>query len=498
MNKNGKFDWLANVIYPLAVVLMEAFWLYPWLVWVGGWPVFTVSRPLLSLVSVIIVLAVALLVTRVVLRQKWPTWLMQVVIIGGGLVALLMVLGVEYGSGYTFLSGRWFVYVVRTLGVTFVRPHVIVLALPALLYLWWRGINLGRKTAYFRDIYRTFLLGMAGLITLIVLWQASSASGKLEAPGPGIAWNVIAFFFFGLMAIAIRHLYLMRSSMPREEAALTSVRRWLPVMMGVIGGMVVVVFGVASIFSEDFFQSVGHVAGAVFGCLGKIFNYILIPFNYLLVGILWVFRFFIDLLRSDQPLQPGNSGNMSFSDVFPETTAKELPPEAIMAVKWVLIALVIAVVIFILTKAISRLRARSDREDIEEIHESLWSWRGLRDDLRLLFGMLGQRFKRRPAPASPGYRFDDVSGRLDIREIYRRLLREAARTGMARRRPETAREYASRLEQWVPEGSEPLARITDLYTIVRYGEVYAPEGQVDSTNSLWKKLRDLLRGQMPS
>jgi hypothetical protein len=423
---------------------------------------------------------------------------MQVVIIGGGLVAVLVVLGVEYGSGYTFLSGRWFVYVVQTLGVTFVRPHTIVLALPVLLYLWWRGINLGRKTAGFRDIYLSFLLGMVALIVLIIFWQAGSVSASLGAPGPGIAWYVIAFFFFGLMAIAIRHLYLMRRSMPGEEAALTSVRRWLPVMLGVIGGMVAVVFGVASIFSEGFFQSVGHAAGAVFGFLGKIFNYVLIPFNYLLEGILWVFRFFIELLRSDQPLQSESSANVSFSDAFPETTAKGLPPEAIMAIKWVLIALVIAVVIFILAKAISRLRARGDREEIEEIHESLWSWRGLRDDLRLLFGMLGQRFKRRPAPASPGYRYDDVSGKLDIREIYRRLLWEAARTGMARRRPETAQEYASRLEQWVPEGSEPLVRITDLYTIVRYGEVSAPEGQVDSANSLWRKLRDLLRGQMPT
>ena len=40
-------------------------------------------------------------------------------------------------------------------------------------------------------------------------------------------------------------------------------------------------------------------------------------------------------------------------------------------------------------------------DEIEEIHESLWSWRGLKDDLRLLFGMMGQKFKRKRAPAVP-------------------------------------------------------------------------------------------------
>jgi hypothetical protein len=492
MNRLRSFDWLAVVFYPLVVILMEAFWVSPWLGWLGVWPVFTEPRPALSLASVIIVLVVSLLVTRLLLKQKLPMWSIQCIIIGCGLVTMLLVLGVEYADGYGFLSGRWFVHIGQVLGVTFAHPRTIVIALPAMLYLWWRGIILGQSTSYFKDIYRSFLLGMVALIVLIILWQISSASGTFQKPGPGIGLNVIAFFFFGLMAIAICHLYLMRSAMPREEAALTSIRRWLPIMLGVIGGMVLIGFGVASIFSAEFFESVGHGAGVVFDFLGKIFNYILIPFNYLFEGIFWLLRFILSLIRGNQPSQPDGTGNMTLPE-FTAITSKEWPPAVTETIKWLVIAVIAAVIVFILAKAISRFRTQHAREEIEEIHESLWSWRGLRDDLRLLLGMMGQKFKRKPSE-SPGFHFDEhASGRLDIREIFRHLQWEAGRSGMSRRRHETASEYTSRLQRMVPDSGEPLNRLTVLYTDVRYGEINAPEEQVDNANSLWQTLRELLR-----
>ena len=485
-------DWLAVVFYPLAVILMEAFWVSPWLSWLGAWPVFRESRPVLSLASVVIVLAVSLIVTRVFIKQKLPVWAIQCIIIGCGLVTLLLVLGYEYADGYGFLSGGWFAHTWQVLGVTLKNPGTIAVALPVIIYLWWRGIMLGQSTSYFRDIYRSFLLGMVALIVLIIIWQISSASGRIESPGPGIGVNVIAFFFFGLLSIAICHLYLMRSSMPREEAALTSVWRWMPIMLGVVGGMVLVGFGIASALSPEMLESIGHGIGVVFGFLGKILEYIMIPFFYIAEGLIWLLRWFLDLIRgAPQPL-PDTTGNMTLP-FQAEVTPKELPPAVTEAIKWVVIAVICAVVIFILAKAISRFRARRAREEIEEVRESLFSWRGFRDDLRLFFNLIGQKFKRK-APVSPKYRFDEsVTGRLDIREIYRHLQWEAGRSGIARRRHETAGEYASRLRHFVPDGREPLDNLTDMYESVRYGETSIPEKHVDNANSLWQTLRGLLR-----
>jgi hypothetical protein len=494
MNRLKRVDWLAAALYPLAVILMEAFWVYPWLVWLGLWPTFAELRPALSLTSIIIVLAVSLLVTRVSLRQKWPMWLIQGIVVGCGLVTIFLVLRVEYGAGYAFLDGRWFTHVRQVLGASFTHTSPIVLALPVLLYLWWRGIALGRMTHYFSNIYRSFLLGMVAIIVLIILWRLSSASGAFEGPVSNIGLYAMAFFFFGLMAMAIYHFYQTRRQMQREEATLASVWRWLLIMLGIIGGIVVVGLGVVSIFSAEVITGIGQGINVILGVLGKIFHYILIPFNYLFEGIFYVLKLIVSWLQSDQPLQRGNAGNMTMEGM-PEVVSKSLPPEVILAIKWLVVALIIAAVIYLLAKAVFRYRAQRAQEEIEEIHESLWSLSGFRDDVRLFFNMMGQKFKRKPAPAAPPryYIDEDILGRLDIREIYRHLLWEGARSGVARRSYETAWEYTGRLQQAVPDGSEQLAQLTDLYVDARYGEIRTQEEQVDSANSLWKTLRNLLR-----
>jgi len=250
---------------------------------------------------------------------------------------------------------------------------------------------------------------------------------------------------------------------------------------------------VASIFSPELFESIGRGFSAVTDFLSKILNYILVPFSYLFDFLFNVLRFLLNLIRGGQTPQTSNiSGNMSLPNL-PEAIPKELPPWVMEAVKWFVVAIIIGLVIFILAKAVSRIRGRRARDEIEEIHESLWSWKGLRDDLKELLGMMGQRFKRKPA-AGPSYRFDEnVSGRLDIREIFRHLLWEGARSGLTRRRHETASEYSDRLGRTVPESNESLSQLNDLYASVRYGEINAPEEQVESANSLWQVLKGMLR-----
>jgi hypothetical protein len=107
--------------------------------------------------------------------------------------------------------------------------------------------------------------------------------------------------------------------------------------------------------------------------------------------------------------------------------------------------------------------------------------------------MMGDKFKKKP-PAAPPYVFDEnAAGRLDIREIFRHLQWEAGRSGIARRRHETAVEYADRLQRIVPDSSSPLHDLTGIYENVRYGETGVPEEKVDSANNLWQTLRGLIR-----
>ena len=491
-------DWMAAVFYPLAVILMEAFWVSPWLSWVGQWPLFRDNRPILNLISVAVILAVSLVLTRLVSRQKLPMWAVQVGIIGAGVLAMLLVLAVEYADGYTFLSGAWFAHIAGVLGSSLHNPGTIILALPAFVYLWWRGIVLGASTTYFKDIYRSFLLGLGMLILLLVSWQISASSGKIEPPGGGLGLNVVAFFFFGLLSIAICHLYAMRRNMPKEDAALTSVWRWLPVMLGVVGGVVLIGFGVASIFSSDMFNTIANGFDVVLNVVGKLLQYLITPFVYIIAGLVYALKWLLALLAGTPPDQQ-QQGGMPGQPEWGEVTTKDMPLWLGEMLKWLIVVAVIALVIFILAKTISRYRAKQAKNEIDETRESLFSWRGLRDDLKELFGMMGNRFRRKTEEA--GTKFDpDAVGRMDIREIYRHLQWEGRRSGITRRRYETTAEYAHRLERAVPDSVESIKNvresvggITEMYEAVRYGEIAVPEPQVDKANGFWLSVKAMLR-----
>jgi hypothetical protein len=170
-----------------------------------------------------------------------------------------------------------------------------------------------------------------------------------------------------------------------------------------------------------------------------------------------------------------------------------------VTLKWLVAAIIIGVVIFILARSISRYRAKKAREDVDETSESLFSWKNLRDDLKEFLNSMGNRFKRKPgAPVSS---FDpNAAGRMDIREIFKHLQWEGHKSGITRRRYETAAEYTRRLERAVPDSvdaiqpaRESISSIKEMYETVRYGEENPPEPQVDKANSLWQTVKNMLR-----
>ena len=99
-----------------------------------------------------------------------------------------------------------------------------------------------------------------------------------------------------------------------------------------------------------------------------------------------------------------------------------------------------------------------------------------------------------PESTVPGrYQEEGVRGMLGIREIYRRLLWATSRSRVARWRHETPYEYARRLGQAIPDGSEPLGDLTNLYVNVRYGDLEAEDEQVEQANNSWRFFNGLLQ-----
>ena len=157
------------------------------------------------------------------------------------------------------------------------------------------------------------------------------------------------------------------------------------------------------------------------------------------------------------------------------------------------------IVIFLIIRAVRRRHRIQTSDDLEEEHESLWSWGGFKSDIILFFKMLFQRFKRKTKPVTAGVTIDwqpeeDIKRRLSIREIYQHLLWQGERLRIPREDYETPSEYARRLGQAVPDGREPLNEITGLYIDVRYGEKAINDKKTDNANTIWQRLLNMLNG----
>ncbi len=472
---------------------MEAFWFYPWLLWLRVWPAFADSSTALSLPVIIIVLGVSLLLTKIFLSQKWSLGTSRWLLLGCGLVAILLALRIEYGGGYAFFDWRWLAYAGSVLGAVWERLYPMTLAVVVLGYLWWRGIMLGSATAYLNNIYRSFTIGMASLALLIIFWKLTSYSGIFEGPSGDVGFYVLGFFFFGLLAISILNLSLMRQQMPREDASLTSAWRWLPMILGAIGSVILVSVGIASLFSFQLVVSTGTWLGTVADGIWKILGYILIPLNYLVESFFYLLRLITAWMYNEGGM--AGSGNVSFEEQT-ETIAINLSPVVIAVLKWVVLAAVIVVIVYFLAKTVYKRRADSEHQGVEEISESLFSWNGLKDDMQLFLTSLRHRFDRKKPPASrwSGINTEgDDSAIMNIREIYHNFLMEAAEYGVARWRQETPKEYARRLSGYFQDDMEPINEITGLYEYVRYGDREADKSQIENANVLWRWLRKRLR-----
>jgi len=64
-------NWISIVFTPVAVIMMEVFWFYPWLVWAGKLDFFADKHPPLNLGAVILLLGASYLATRYLLSRDW-------------------------------------------------------------------------------------------------------------------------------------------------------------------------------------------------------------------------------------------------------------------------------------------------------------------------------------------------------------------------------------------------------------------------------------------
>ena len=149
-----------------------------------------------------------------------------------------------------------------------------------------------------------------------------------------------------------------------------------------------------------------------------------------------------------------------------------LPSDRIFQVLIVTAVLLGAVFLWRMVRRSRVARAR----DNDEERSSLWSWSLFRAQLRAAWQRLLERCRPRRHSLSRTVAYRQVAagqdgGDLDIRALYRGLLRWAATQGHPRRAATTPDELQRELAAAMPAAAAPVALITRYYEQTRYGGV---------------------------
>ena len=431
VSKKTGFDVAGNIVAPLAVILMEVFWVYPWLIWSRELEVFPWDHTPLNIFSLLVLIISSYVITRFIpsttMLMKWAKLAMVLFLIG-------IIIHLEYTPGMIPFSGEWLKHMSQLVFDSFTTLHPVIPAITASVYLCWRGMSIAGSSTFSSDIYRSFLFGLIGVILLIIIWAAGLGTDSSLISLAGL--YIAGFFFFGLLALAMGNFLNVRQKLLREQSAPLSSRRWLTILFAVIGGMVLVGFGIASLFSPELIEQATSAFGDIVYYLNYALEYLIVPIGYIFEVLWYVMAFIFNLLRSKNTFEDFKFPEFGEIEGFEEAP----PPPAsdfdyMIIVKWAVVILLVAFVVFLLYKAVKRFQSKYSDSGVEEYSESLWSWLGFTADIRMFFSRLfenwfGSRIKRlRSRLASVGRAETAYPDDMDIREIYRHILEETGEAG---------------------------------------------------------------------
>jgi hypothetical protein len=493
-----KMPGLTQII-PVMAILMEVLWVYAWMVWISGLAALAWTGTPLNFLSCAILAIATELLAYFSLSRKWSLRRVRTVVLLSSFLLLMLLVRLNLGGGYIFWNGTWVYYASKH------TPQIVVGLLFG-VYFIWRGISVGRQQNTFSDIYRRFLFGLAGIVILLVIWGISG--GQISSIWSNAGIYTVLFFGVGLLTLAIANLETLRVELlQHQEAASSFSRRWLSMLIALVLAILGMSIAVASIFSSNIASTLVHGLAIMGNWLLTAFLYALYPIAFIASLLYYVAKFLLSLITHGKPpeqLQPTNP--QDWQQLVQNQSPTHIPDAVLMALKWGLIALVVVLIVLLLARILVRFSQNRTEEDIEEVHETLWSWRVFSADLRFLIAWLF-RWMRRRRPTRLGvdpleYIIASTDKNTDrvftVRELYRALLWEGRQIGSPRRISETPYEYRRRLMPEIEKAASEVDSITEAYILERYGGLKTEPEKLRLLNRLWHSLRFKLSNQEES
>lgn len=410
---------------------------------------------------------------RLLLNLEIPSRLRVGLIGVGMLISGLWGVHQALYASTAFLTPSWLIEIAH--GLRQGIPWRAVSLFLAVLFLWWRGLVLAQRRIDSESVAFRFRLGV-----VLLAFTTGIGSSVLSWPYHQI---VFLFFFASLLGIALARA---------EEVGQQYGGRHSPFGLGwltalVIASVVVLLLaaGLASVLN-------GETIGRVFKPIWSVLSVVLF---ILLFVVAWLAQFLINpLLALFEQYELGRALDEALGDLVPpgafEPSAHPrepfFTPEQLTVVRTAGVIGGALLIIVLIALTLRRLRAGSHGQFGEE-RESVWREVDLR---RGLDGILrrGRQRLRGATEALRRSQLGQLFAAMTIRRIYAHLGALAEERGYPRALDETPYDYLPTLEKAFPECQEDLARITEAYVAVHYGELPERPEELEAVREAWERL----------
>jgi hypothetical protein len=463
-------NWRQEYLH-LAMSLMTACWLAPWVALTLNW---LIDLPSVTALEITVVhLLTSMLLIRGMIYRRTSSGLQLVVILllmwlaAGMTVLVVPSIARAYGGQEPLHRADLFYFDERA------RTPGGPLVIFWVLYLWWRGYKIGGIYTTLVRASFTMRLGILSFLWLFIV--ADDALREAVLP------LVPIFFFFGLLSSGLARADSL--NLDRSGRSATLGRGW---MVSLFGIAVIVSLGgyVAALWMT------GMDTGGVAAVLGIALRILLTLFFLLMAPVLMFAQLIYNFIDS---ILPDHSGGLANGGSGDKGTGDGLDAPWLSQTLEILgTALIVAIVLCILFALLALIWflfiARGQRREYQdEERESLGAGevvvglrQSLRDSWRRLAEMLG-------ALRQFGLG-RDLFAALTIRRIYARMEHLARARGYPRSLSETPYEFRQALRQAFPGQNTDIQRITDAYVAVRYGDVPEAPAELDAVRAAWDNL----------
>lgn len=467
----------------LLILTSECAWTYGWVLVLGSLMV-DVGRPFLPLSTVIAVLALALIAARLVTLaprdRRWPR--VAPALLGLALACLVALGQLPESSQWSRWGDLWQQW--QRAGLI-ARATVAVMLV---LFLWWRGLSIGRSSPTQSDVEDDFRIGIFATAALLV--SVALAGERATALAPPLILFTALMLASGLVGMPLaRVIDEGKQQRHREGAGAAPGIPWLAMLLAVVTGILVATLLLAQLFTfERITAFLEPLRGPLDGLLWVLIYVVALPVGLLLELIIYLGR---------QVLHPGGlppqmeSPSMAWLDELrTQGQSGVVAPELLLGLKVAAgVALGIAL-LWILAQALSRFGEWRQQDDVEELHDFVWSWPGIKALWRRLLARF-RPLRQGAMPGTAGGQGDHVAGG-GARELYRQFLALGAAVGHTRRSAETPLEYERRLhEDSQLAGEDDVRMVTERYVRARYASPASPSPDQWDISSAIARLRAL-------